>query len=179
MQQRDGIDQREILFMVAPVTGLGTNEAELFSVRIVNPQWPQQPLCILMQLRDLGRFEFLLKAFQGAGEALLSVNGGGLRWAFIDADDQAAVHQFRIDVGGRGCEQQCHRSFDGVAFGRSPPSAFLLGSRYERQRAFALQQLELVAGVADAFLFGDRQYLVLQILSRRDSTGSGWSWPNS
>ena len=48
MQQRDGIDQRQILFMVASITRLRTNEAELFSVRIVNPQWPQQPLGVLM-----------------------------------------------------------------------------------------------------------------------------------
>ena len=103
------------------------------------------------------------QAIQGALVALQLVDGTGLSAAFIDAQDQAAVHQFFIEVAGGSGQEQRHRALHGVGLGGEVAGHGVFASRGNSQFAFGLQQLQGITGTACAFFLDDGQHLMLKI----------------
>ena len=92
------------------------------------------------------------------------MDGGRLLRVFVDRQGETPVGQFAVRLVARGREQQGHRAFHFVMFGAAAARVAVLGGHGQRQAAFALQELERVAGFAHAFLFGHGQDLVFQFV---------------
>jgi hypothetical protein len=92
MQQGDAVYQVEVFFMVATGAGLVVLKPQLLGVRIDHGQWFEQPLGILVQGDQLVFFHFARQSGQCPALALLAVDGLGLFPAFVDGQDQTAVH---------------------------------------------------------------------------------------
>ena len=91
------------------------------------------------------------------------MDGPRLGAVLVDGQDQAAVTQLLVQLGGCRRQQQHHRALDAIRVGREPPGRRILAGGRDRQHALALQQLERVAGPGHALVLGDRQQLVGEI----------------
>ena len=91
------------------------------------------------------------------------LDGCRLSQFFVDAQHEAAFHQFRIDIALGSGQHQGHRSSHFMPFnGCAARTAFFAGG-HDRQVAFTLQELERVTGITNSGLFGDGQDLMPQV----------------
>ena len=131
VQQRDGVDQGEILFMIAPGAGLVGEEGQAVGVGVDHGQGAQEALGVLMQGEQAG---FVLpggQPRQGALLALAAVDGFGLLAAFVHREHEAAVHQFLVDLDGRRRQEDHDRAFDAVLLGDEVAGSRVFARRWQ------------------------------------------------
>ena len=163
VQQRDRVDQRQVLLVIAARARAIVEEGELVRVRIDHRQRPEQPLGVAMQADDVFPGLPREQAFQRAPGALQTVNRLGLLAVLVHREHQAAVEQLLVDLDRGGGQEDHHRTFDPVLLRHQVARGRILAGRCDSELAFGLQQLERVAGAAGAFLFDDGEDLVLEV----------------
>ena len=107
---------------------------------------------------------------------LQAVDAVGLRGRFIDGEREATVLQFLIDVDrGRGQEDH-HRPLDMVFLRHHPARVRVFAGGRDGEFAFALQQLQRVAGFLRTGFLDDREDFMLEVGFAEVVQGSGRSW---
>ena len=87
----------------------------------------------------------------------------GLFFGFIDGEDEAAVHEFFVDVDGSGGEEDHDGTFDVVLLGFHASGLRIFSGGGDGEFAFGLQEFEGVARFFGSFVFHDGKDLVLEI----------------
>ena len=132
MEQRHGANQGQVFLLVAAMTGLRTDEAQLIGVRVDDRQRPQQTLRVLMQRLDAGALGGQPQRLERLVSPLQRLNGLRLLRALVHVDHEATIGQFRVDIErGRG-EHERGGAFDFVTLRRRASAARLLAGGDER-----------------------------------------------
>ena len=103
VEKCDGIDQGQILFVVAARAGASAGEGEFAGVGVGDAHRLDESLRVLHDALNVLAAFGSKDAFDRAGFTLQGVDALGLRGGFIDGQHKAAVHEFLVDVDGSGC----------------------------------------------------------------------------
>ncbi|CAE6943737.1 hypothetical protein R69927_07819 [Paraburkholderia domus] len=123
----------------------------------------EQPLRVAMQFNDVLLVRLGQQPFERLFRPLPCVNLARLLPALVDRQHQTPVQQFLVDVD-RGRRQHQHdRAFHTILLRHQVARRLVLARRCDRQFTIALQQLQCIRRLTYAFLFGNRQNLVLQV----------------
>ena len=163
VQERDGLDQGQVLLLVAPGSHRLVRKGQARRVRAAHGDRPQQALGVLVQLADLRAPLAPDRALSRARQPLRLVNGDGLLPGLVHREHDAPVLQLLVEVDGGGGQEDRRRAFDVVLVGHQLARGRVLAGRGDGELALALQQLEGVAGALCPLLLGDRQDLVLEV----------------
>ena len=96
---------------------------------------------------------------------LALVDGGRLLRLFIDREGETPIGQLAVAVVARGGQQQRHGPFHFVVLGAPSARVALLRGHGQGETAFALQQLQRIAGLAHSLFFCHGQDLVFQLVA--------------
>ena len=90
VQERERVDQREILLVIAPQARALIRERQRIGVGVSHRDRPQQPLRVLMDFEQPSLLAARKQAFEGALLALQVEDRAGLLARFIDAEGQSS-----------------------------------------------------------------------------------------
>ena len=127
VQQRDGINEREILLVVTPVASARRGERQAWRIRIEHVHRLQQPLRVAKFFQHVLPFRLGDESRQRAPFPLQPVNAPGLLGALIHRQRQAAILQLLIEINRRRRQKNHHRAFDMI----------FLRHHFARRRVFA------------------------------------------
>jgi hypothetical protein len=98
VEERDGVDQGEVFFVVAAGSGSSAGEGEMPREGVGNFERLDEALRVLKEVLNVLSFLGGEDSFDGAGLPLQLVDSLGLLFRFIDGEDEAAVHELFVDV---------------------------------------------------------------------------------
>ena len=119
VKQRDGVNERQIFFVVAPVARARRGKGQCRRERIDDVERLQQPLRVAELFQQVFPFLVRNQARQRAALALHAMNASGLLGALVHRQRQTTVLQLLVQVNGRGRQKNHHRAFN-VIFLRHP-----------------------------------------------------------
>ena len=164
MQQRDRLDQRQELHVVAPCPRHGIREAALLQAFDHHIDRAQEPLRVAVQAHDLVPPRPRLQAFERLRLALLLMDGLGLFAVLVDRQHKAAIHQFLVHLVRRRRQEQHHRPLHRVLVRNQLAAHRVFAGAGDIQLALGLQQLQRIARGLRALLLGDGKDFVLEVL---------------
>jgi len=108
-------------------------------------------------MKPANRFAFVpdLATAERASRSLLTMDRFGVLCVFTDAQGDAAVLELGVGLVARRRQEDHYGAFDVILLRFHPLGAGVFSCRGDRQFPFALQQLQRVGGLLDAFFFGD------------------------
>ena len=163
VEQGDGVDKCEVLLMVAAGAGAVGCKAELAGIGIDDSNRFQQPLGVLEEFHGLAALFSEPEALQRAGFALHGVDTLGLFAGLVHTEDEAAVGQFLVEVGGGGGDENGDGTFDAVLLGFHSATAGVLAGAGDGEFLLGLEELERVSGLARPLFFDNGEDFVLEI----------------
>ena len=163
VQQGDGVNQRQVFLVVAPVAGAPGGEGQGRGVGIENLHRLQKPLRVAERFQEGLPFLPRHESGQRPPFPLHLVNAPGLLGALVHRQRQASVLQLLVQVNGRGGQEDHDRAFDVVFLRHHFAGGRVLAGAGNGQLAFALQELQGVAGLLRPGFLHDRKDFVLQI----------------
>ena len=140
--KRDGVNERQIFFVVAPVARARRGKGQRRRERIDDVQRLQQPLRVAELFQQVFAFLVRDQARQRAALALHAMNAPGLLGALVHRQRQAAVLQLLVQVNGRGRQKNHHRAFNVIFLRHHLARLRVFAGAGDGQLAFALQQLQ-------------------------------------
>jgi hypothetical protein len=163
VEERDRVDQGEVLLVIPPGPGPAIQEAELGSEGVHHRDGRQQPLRVLMELDQPLALGAGQEAVQGPRRPLPLVDRPGLRAALVHREHQGAVGQLLVHLQRRRGQEQLHRTLHPVGMRHQLARLGILAGRGDGELALALQELQGIRGPFGPFLFHEAQDLVLEI----------------
>lgn len=151
--------------MVASGAGAaaGEGEGEMAGVGVGNFHGFEEPLGVLHGVDDVLALFGGEDAFDGAGFALKGVDALGLGGGFIDGEDEAAVHEFFVDVDGGGGEHDGDGAFDVIFLGFHSAALGVFSGAGDGEFSFGLEEFEGVTCFFCAFFFDDGEDFVFEV----------------
>jgi hypothetical protein len=145
VEQCDHIDQRQILFVIAPGPRPIIQERQPVGIGVHHGQRLDQPLRVLMGFEDRLALGLGQKAGERAPLALRGVDRRRLFSPLIEGEHQTPVEQFLIDLRRRRGQCDHHRPLNAVLLGDQFAGGRILGGRGDGKLPFRLQQFERIA----------------------------------
>ena len=102
VQERNGINERQVFFVVAPVPGARRGECQARGIRIQHVHRLQQSLRVPQLFQNVLPHRPRAESGQRAPFPLQLMNAAGLLGTFIHGQRQTAILQFLVQVNGRG-----------------------------------------------------------------------------
>ena len=164
-EKGDGLDELEVLDVVAPHPRLLVEEGEARGVGVVDEEGAEEPLGVPVDLQCLRLATRGQDAVERRGPPLQLVDAPRLLPALVDGQDEAAVEELLVDLDRRRRQEDHHRPFDAVLLRDEPSRLRVLAGGGDRELAFGLEELQRVAGLLRAFLLGDGEDLVPEALA--------------
>ncbi|OQC68388.1 MAG: hypothetical protein BWX48_00059 [Verrucomicrobia bacterium ADurb.Bin006] len=174
VKQRDGVHEREIFFVVAPVACARRGEGERGRERIDHGQRRQEPLRVAEFREQVFALLVREQARERAPLALHAMNALGLRRALVHRQRQTAVLQLLVQVNRGRRQEDHHRAFDVIFLRHHFAGRGVFAGAGDGEFAFALQKFQRVAGALRAgfldhgedFVFEVRLAQVVERLAR-------------
>ena len=164
-EEGDGLDELEVLDVVAPHPRLLVEEGQARGEGVVDEERPEKPLGVAVDLQRLRLAAGGEDAVERRGPPLQLVDAPRLLAALVDGQDEAAVEELLVDLDRRRRQEDHHRPFDAVFLRDEAPGLRVLAGGGDRQLAFGLEELQGVAGLLRAFLLRDGEDLVTEALA--------------
>ncbi len=161
VQQRNSVDQRQVLLLIPPQPHARRGERELLGERVHHSKRPQKRLCCTMRGDNGLAARSRQQPLQRPRRPLPRLDRSGLFARLVDRQHQTAIQQLLIDVDRGRRQEQHHRPFHAVFLRDQLTCQRILASAGDRQLALRLQQLQRIRRLPYTLLLGDRQHLVL------------------
>ena len=111
-KQRDGVNERQIFFVVAPVARARRGERQARRIRIQHVHRLQQPLRVAKFFQHVLPFRLGDESRQRAPFPLQPMDAPGLLGALVHRQRQTTVLKFFVQVNRRRRQKNHHRAFD-------------------------------------------------------------------